>query len=207
MIPPLDPDSDLAAATIGFIAYHKAVPIIDFRYLGAASHLTLDWEDPWYSKFDNVNLKRHHASALMTFLYVEPYEVRHEILTRVKDLEEWMDLGLRGDEFIELDELGPLMQRIGDFMLARKTFEPIFNSVAATGITQPLVGYKVFELVEVADVNLELHVDAIVEHVDLGDVGCGFCAGQVDPVCLCGRHGESCCQQQEDAELFRNGMH
>jgi hypothetical protein len=53
MIPPLDPNSDIAAATIGFIAYHKAVPIIDFRYLGAASHLTLDWEDPWYSKFDN----------------------------------------------------------------------------------------------------------------------------------------------------------
>jgi hypothetical protein len=55
----------------------------------------------------------------MTFLYVEPYEVRHEILTRVKDLEEWMDLGLRGDEFIELDELEPLKQRIGEFMLER----------------------------------------------------------------------------------------
>jgi hypothetical protein len=83
MIPPLDPDSDIAAATIGFIAYHKSVPVIDFRYLGAAAELTLDWSDPWYSKFRNVNLKRHHASALMTFLYVEPYEVRHEVLTRV----------------------------------------------------------------------------------------------------------------------------
>jgi hypothetical protein len=42
MIPPLDPDSDIAAATIGFIAYHKSVPVIDFRYLGAAAELTLD---------------------------------------------------------------------------------------------------------------------------------------------------------------------
>jgi len=118
-IPPLDEDADIASVTIGFITYHKSVPVIDFRYLGAPAHLTLDWSDPWYSKFRNVNLKRHHASALMTFLYVEPYEVRHEILTRVKDLEEWMDLGLRGDEFIEVDELEPLKQRIGEFMLAR----------------------------------------------------------------------------------------
>ncbi len=119
IIPPLDDDADIASATIGFITYHKSVPVIDFRYLGAPAELTLDWADPWYSKFKNVNLKRHHASALMTFLYVEPYEVRHEVLTRVRDLEEWMDLGLRGDEFIEVDELEPLKQRIGEFMLAR----------------------------------------------------------------------------------------
>jgi hypothetical protein len=55
----------------------------------------------------------------MTFLYVEPYEVRHEVLTRVKDLEEWMDLGLRGDEFIEVDELEPLKERIGEFIMGR----------------------------------------------------------------------------------------
>jgi len=79
IIPPLDEDGR-ALATIGFIAYHKAVPIIDFRYLGAAAHVTLEWEDPWYSKFDNPNLKRHHKSALMSFLYVEPYEVRHLLI-------------------------------------------------------------------------------------------------------------------------------
>jgi len=118
IVPPLD-DERRAQVSIGFIAYHKAVPIIDFRYLGAAAHLLLDWEDPWYSKFDNPNLKRHHKSALMSFLYVEPFEVRHEILTRVKDLETWMDLGLRGDEYIEVDELEPLKQRIGDFLLTQ----------------------------------------------------------------------------------------
>jgi hypothetical protein len=55
----------------------------------------------------------------MSFLYVEPYEVRHEILTRVKDLEEWMEVGLRGDEYIEIDELDSLRQRIGEFVLTR----------------------------------------------------------------------------------------
>ena len=116
IIPPLDQEGR-ALVTIGFIAYHKAVPIIDFRYLGAPAQLTLNWADPWYTTFANPNLKRHHKSALMSFLYVEPYEVRHEILTRVKDLEQWMELGLRGDRYIERDELEPLQQRIGAFFL------------------------------------------------------------------------------------------
>jgi len=118
MVPPLD-DNGQALVNIGFIVYHKAVPVIDFRYLGAPARLMLNWDDPWYSRFENPNLKRHHKSALMSFLYVEPYEVRHEILTRVRDLETWMDLGLRGDEYIEINELEPLKQRIGTFLLGR----------------------------------------------------------------------------------------
>jgi hypothetical protein len=105
--------------TIGFIAYHKSVPIIDFRYLGAPARLALDWDDPWYTKFDNPNLKRHHKDALMSFLYVEPFEVRHEILVRVKEMSHWMDLGLRGDTYIETDELPELKQRIGEYLMSR----------------------------------------------------------------------------------------
>jgi hypothetical protein len=132
-IPPQDTEGR-SRVSIGFIAYHKSVPIIDFRYLGAPAKLTLDWDDPWYSKFENPNLKRHHKSALMSFLYVEPYEVRHEILTRITDLKEWMDLGLRSDTYIEVDELEPLKQRIGEFLLTRnpvlidgKVLKPILD--------------------------------------------------------------------------------
>jgi hypothetical protein len=145
MVPPLD-EQGRALVNIGFIAYHKAVPIIDFRYLSGPSVVTLDWDDPWYTVFENPNLKRHHKSALMTFLYVEPYEVRHEILTRVKDLEAWMDIGLRGDEYIEVDELEPLQQRIGEFLMTKNVVridgqaaKPILDrtnyvKVALTGI-------------------------------------------------------------------------
>ena len=118
IVPPLD-DNGIAQVTIGFITYHKSVPVIDFRYLGQPALLHLDWDDPWYTRFDNPNLKRHHKSALMSFLYVEPYEVRHEILTRVKDMEQWMELGLRDPEYIEVDELEPLKQRIGEFLLGK----------------------------------------------------------------------------------------
>lgn len=145
LVPPLN-EQGRPRVSIGFITYHKSVPVIDFRYLSAASTLTLDWDDPWYSRFDNPNLKRHHKSALMSFLYVEPYEVRHEILTRVRDLENWMDLGLRNDDFIEVDELEPLKQRIGEFLLGRnpllvdgKALKPILDrsnyvKVSLTGI-------------------------------------------------------------------------
>ncbi len=116
IVPPLDEQGN-SRSTIGFIAYHKAVPIIDFRFLSQSESLTLDWSDPWYSKFDNPNLSRHHKTGLFSFLYVEPIEVRHEILTRVKDMEGWMDLGLRGDRYIEADEFEGLKQRIGEFLL------------------------------------------------------------------------------------------
>jgi hypothetical protein len=118
IVPPLD-EEGRAIVTIGFITYHKSVPVVDFRYLGQPARLNLDWDDPWYTKFDNPNLKRHHKDALMSFLYVEPFEVRHEVLTRVKDLEQWMDTGLRGREYIEVDELDGLKQRIGEFLLTK----------------------------------------------------------------------------------------
>jgi len=171
-IPPLDEDADIASATIGFIAYHKSVPVIDFRYLGAPAQLTLDWSDPWYSKFKNVNLKRHHASALMTFLYVEPYEVRHEILTRVRDLEEWMDLGLRGDEFIELDELEVLKRRIGEFMLERnkvlidgEAVEPILDRT--NYVTVGITGIRIVEAPERLEISTAI-VGVILTYINDG---------------------------------------
>ena len=118
-IPPLDEKFKTSKVAIGFITYHNRVPINDFRFLGEPSTVTLDWNDPWYSEFDKKALKRWQRGGVMSFLYIEPYEVRHEILARVKDLSAWMDLGLRGDEFIEADENEPLKKRVGEFFLKR----------------------------------------------------------------------------------------
>jgi hypothetical protein len=118
IIPPQNAN-DIAAVTIGFIAYHKAVPIIDFRYLSGPAKVTLDWADPWYSKFDNPNLKRHHKSALMSFLYVEPREVRHEILIRVRDLQDWTDLELEGGATISTEEQARIKDRARTFLAGR----------------------------------------------------------------------------------------
>ena len=151
-IPPLDEESKLSKVPIGFMTYHKGAPLHDFRYLSEPSTVELDWADPWYSQFDKKALRRWQIGGVMSFLYIEPYEVRHEILARVKDLAAWMDLGLRGSEFIEADENDPLKKRVGEFFLERdktridgKKLQPIldrvsfvkYSTTASTFVVQP----------------------------------------------------------------------
>lgn len=82
--PPLDQDGR-ARTSIGMVVFHRALPVIDFRFLSAPATMLLDWDDPWNSNFDNPNLIRHHRYPRMVFLYAEPYEIRQEALVRVRD--------------------------------------------------------------------------------------------------------------------------
>lgn len=120
--PPSDANKE-AVVTIGFIAYHMAVPIIDFRYLSKTTSLRLDWDDPWYSKFDNPNLKRQHKNPLSSFLYIEPRQVRHEVMARVRDLQNWTDLDLRGGSTIGIEEQAQLKRRALAFIAARNPLQ------------------------------------------------------------------------------------
>jgi len=104
-----------AAANIGFVTYHRGLPVNDFRYLGLAT-LDLDWTDPWYSRFRNRNLRRQYDSPLSVFLYVEPYEVRYEIVARPRDLQQWVDLGLEGRETIPVELQPEIKRRVATFL-------------------------------------------------------------------------------------------
>jgi hypothetical protein len=68
IIPPLDEKSKISKVPIGFMTYHKGVPINDFRYLSEPSTVALDWTDPWYSVFDKKVLKRWQRGGVMSFL-------------------------------------------------------------------------------------------------------------------------------------------
>lgn len=134
--PPIEEGYDVSFANIGFVTYHKKIPVNDIRYLGQAESLNLNWDDPWYSYYDNKNLRRHHKSSLMSFLYIEPYEVRHEVLVRVKDLETWLTLNYGIDDYIEVDEQDSLKNLIANFLAGRnivsidgKTVKPIIDKV------------------------------------------------------------------------------
>ena len=136
IIPPLS-EEGWPAVPIGFIVYQNGVPVMDYRYLPESAKLNLDWNDPWYSRFERKDLKRWQESGLMIYLYVEPYEVRNEILVRVKDLEQWMDLGLKGEKFIEISEFEALKKKIGAFLLEHsrvlidgKKHKPILDRVS-----------------------------------------------------------------------------
>jgi len=177
IIPPID-DKGLQLTTIGFVIYHKSVPVIDFRYLSKAT-LNLNWDDPWYSKFKNANLKRHHKDAMMSYLYIENYEVRHEVLTRVKDMSDWMALELRNPDYIETDELEPLKQRIAQFLATKnsvtidgKKLAPIIDRTSYVKVS--LQGIKLIEQPQRLDTNtaiigviLTYLVDAIPQKVSV----------------------------------------
>ena len=109
-------ESGFVAANIGLVTYHRGLPVNDFRYLGNEEQLALDWDDPWYSRFDNRNLRRQYDSPMQAFLYVDPYEVRKEIVLRPKDLEPWIDLGLEGKEIIPAAEQGALKGKVAEFL-------------------------------------------------------------------------------------------
>jgi len=106
--------------SVGFIAYHRRIPINDFRYLVAAQEIRLDWQDPWYSSFSSRNLRRQYAEPMSGFIYVEPYEVRKEIILRPKDLQAWVDLGLEGMDKIPAEMQPELLRNIGAFLRDRQ---------------------------------------------------------------------------------------
>ena len=117
--PPMRQDGRTSAANVGFVVYHLGLPVIDFRYLGREEVLDLDWEDPWFSRFRNRNLRRQYDSPLAGFLYVDHFEVRKEVIVRPKDLQEWVDLGLTGKKVIPVADQEELKRRAAAFLAER----------------------------------------------------------------------------------------
>lgn len=113
-IPPLDGNGQ-ALLDMGFIVYHESVPVIDFRYLTGPVTLKLDWDDPWFTAFDNPNLRRHHQWPIMSFLYVEPREVRHEVVVRLRDLEDWAEIDVDRNAPITANKRNGILDTVNSF--------------------------------------------------------------------------------------------
>lgn len=107
-------------ANIGFVVYHRGLHVNDFRYLATDMAVDLDWDDPWYSSFRSRTLRRQFYAPINGFIYVEPFEVRKEIVVRPKDLQEWVDLGLvPGQEVITVAEQEEIKRRATEFLADR----------------------------------------------------------------------------------------
>ena len=103
-------------ASVGFVLYHDQIPLNDFRYLAWQQTLDFDWEDPWYSAFRGRSLRRRYFAPMSGFLYVEPYEVRKEIIVRPRDLQRWVELGLDGRDTIPVELQPELKRRAAEFL-------------------------------------------------------------------------------------------
>jgi hypothetical protein len=116
---PPENEQNFVSATIGMMVYHLALPVMDFRYLSQEEILQLDWEDPWYSRFANKNLRRKYNEPISAFLYAEPFETRVEVIVRPKDIQQWHDLKLKGVEKISVDMQAAIKEQIADFLLTK----------------------------------------------------------------------------------------
>jgi hypothetical protein len=155
IIPPLD-ENGIVTTDIGFVVYHRAVPVIDYRFLGQPATLNLNWKDPWYSKFENKNLNRHHKYPLMLYLYVEPRQLRQESLLRVSDITEMTGFTIDQQKLDVEDKYQQLQTYLKDYYTREGSLDidgEIFHpdSVRVEYVTITLKGLKVVENVFAVD--------------------------------------------------------
>ena len=108
--------AETGPANIGFVLYHRGIPVNDFRYLSSGFTVRLDWADPWYSRFPQRALRRQYEAPMAGFIYVESFEVRKEIIVRPYDLQQWVDLGLEGQDSIPAGRQEEVKRRVVAFL-------------------------------------------------------------------------------------------
>lgn len=128
------------ASGIGFVLYHQGVAVNDFRYLANNYEVTLDWEDPWYSAFNTRSLRRQYFAPMAGFIYVEPFEVRKEIIVRPADIQRLTDLGLEGMDTIPAELQPQVKERIvaflDDHFAVRINGEPVEGTIDRVNFLQ-----------------------------------------------------------------------
>ena len=134
--PPLEKNQQYPAIAIGFITFHDKIPITNYWYLSQPEVLNLNWEDPWYSHFENPNLTRPHPSSLLSYVYVEPYEVRHEILIRFRDLADFINFDTTAIKSLQPQSLSSIkaqavnyFQRQPQMTIDDKAVTPIIDKI------------------------------------------------------------------------------
>lgn len=177
IVPPMNAEG-FVSANIGFVAFHKAVPIVDFRYLGQTSTLNIDWQDPWYTRFENKNLSRHHKYPLMIYLYVEPRQVRLESLMRISDITDMTNFSLEEVEASGKDKYPLLEDHIQNYYadndalnIDGNSFRP--DSIRVEFLNVTLSGLKVIDIATVKDessllvgVSQQYLIDALPQKID-----------------------------------------
>lgn len=91
-----------AGRSIGLMVLHRGVPLADLAPLGTPLSVRLDRNDPWQSRIEGAEFARRHSRP-RSFLYVEPYEMRHEVLVRLSDLQRRLPLPLKNGSLEETD--------------------------------------------------------------------------------------------------------
>lgn len=117
ILPPPPEGGEGDSPSIGFVTLHLGMPIHDFRYLRGAEELELDWGDAWRSRYANEDLRHHHRSPILDHVYIDEFEVRHEILLRVGALSSWITPAVEDPDVIAPGERAAVARQVGEFLL------------------------------------------------------------------------------------------
>ncbi len=95
------------------LVLQEGVAVSDRIRLNRPGKLALDWTNPWRSRFDQDNWRRHHLQP-RSYIYVEPHEIRHEWLQPLVALPPALrqTAGLNNMRLIEPAERQPLLERL-----------------------------------------------------------------------------------------------
>ncbi|WP_050605529.1 hypothetical protein [Ruegeria sp. 6PALISEP08] len=116
---PPNNDNGTTLVTMGFLSWHGETAINDYRYLSSTETLALDWDDPWYTAFENRVIARHGSAPITSFISVEPKEVRHEVVFRLRDLEAWTELSLGNAQSLTATELASIKEAAAQVLANR----------------------------------------------------------------------------------------
>ncbi len=107
------------SADLGFVLYHMGIAINDFRYLSANERVRLDWDDPFYSRFERRQMNRKFNAPMNVFLYVEPFEVRKEFVLRPLDLARFTELDIAPHEPLPAERRDAFLDEVAAFLAQR----------------------------------------------------------------------------------------
>ncbi len=147
--PPYSDDGS-PAASVGFMVFDRAVPVTRFSFLKTDMQLTIDWADPWYSAITNPNFNRSAQDGTLSFLYVAPRELRHEILIRVRDLAPWIGQELTTGSRLDSAHQSQILAAALEEFKARNPLSISSETIASASVRGRFlkIGERGFQVVE-----------------------------------------------------------
>lgn len=148
IIPPSRDGEPLA--TIGTQVFDREVPVTDFIFLAKPAELKIHWPDPWRTRFSAESLNRKAQDGTSTFLYIEPREVRHETLIRLRELAPWIGETTEVGQTLSPQRSTLIVNQAATFLASRNPVSIDGNSVQPSNATAKLLeltsqGFQVVE--------------------------------------------------------------
>ena len=143
-------DNEGVPVVIGAHVSDRGLPVSEFRFFAQPMRLQMNWEDPWYTEFDDPSLNRRIQAGTTGFLYVEPREVRVETLMRLRDISEWIGYDFKMGSVLAPEDQQAILVAAMEFLSTRNALkmDGQAKAVEASRASFLHLGERGFEVVQ-----------------------------------------------------------